>query len=76
MYLAPCVLNECLSKAKNLHHKYTEVGKRCFNLNRQANYRPQKAFDDRAEEGIFVVTYDVCLSIYFSLGFLLLFIAQ
>ena len=51
MYLDPCVLNACLAKAKNLHNKYTEVGKRCLscsNLNRQANYHPQGAFDGRA----------------------------
>ena len=50
----PCVLNACLAKAKNLVlNKYTKVGKRCFNLNRETNYRPQCAFDDRAEEGIY-----------------------
>ena len=50
-------------------NKYTKVGKRCFNLNREANYRPQSAFDDRTEEGISVVMFAF-------LGFLLLFIAQ
>ena len=65
----------CLAKAKNLIlSKYTKVEKRCFNLNREANYGPQGAFDDRAEEGISVVMF-AFLSI-FSLGFLLLFIAQ
>ena len=55
VYLDPCVLIACLDKAKKLQNKYTKVGKRCLNLNRQANYRPQGAFADRAE---------VCLSIY------------
>ena len=68
----PCVLNACLAKAKN---KYTKVGKRCLNLNREANYRSQSAFDDRTEEGISVVMF-AFLSTIFSLGFLLLFIAQ
>ena len=58
MYLDQCVLNVCLAKANNLHNKYTEVEKHCFNLNPQANYRPQGEFDNRAEEG------NVCLSIY------------
>ena len=63
---------KCLSrKAKNLQTKYNKVAKRCFNLNRQANYRPQGEFDDRAEEGIYVVIFSF-LSI-FSLGFLILF---
>ena len=48
--------------------------KRCFNINFEANCRPQGAFDDRSEEGISVVMF-AFLSI-FSLGFLLLFIAQ
>ena len=70
-----CVLNACLAKTKSLVlNKYTKVGKRCFNINREANYRPQGAFDDRAEEGVSVVMF-AFLSI-FSLGFLLLFIAQ
>ena len=65
-----CVLNG----SNNLHNKYTEVGKRCFIINCEANCRPQGAFDDRSEEGISVVMF-AFLSI-FSLGFLLLFIAQ
>ena len=73
--ISPYVLNVCLAKAKNLVlNKYTKVGKRSFSLNREANYRPQGAFDGRAEEGISVVMF-AFLS-YFSLGFLLLFIAQ
>ena len=52
----------------------TKVGKRCFNLNREAKIRPQSAFDDRTEEGISVVMF-AFLSI-FSLEFLLLFIAK
>ena len=36
---------------------FTKVGKRCFNLNREANYRPQSALDDRTEEGITVVMF-------------------
>ena len=64
-----------LAKAKHLVlNKCTKVGKRCFNLSREANYRPQGAFEDWAEEGISVVMF-VFLSI-FSLGLLLLFIAQ
>ena len=71
----PCVLNVCLAKQNNLVlNKYTKVGKRCFNLNCEANYRPQGAFNDRADEGKSVVMF-AFLSI-FSLGFLLLFIAQ
>ena len=62
-------------QAKNLLlNKYAKVGKRCFNLNREANYRPQSAFDDRTEEGISMVMY-AFLSI-FSMGFLLLSIEQ
>ena len=38
-------------------NKYTKVGKRCFNLNREANYRPQGAFADRVEEGISVALF-------------------
>ena len=41
----------------SLLNKYTKVGKRCFNLNREANYRPQSAFDERTEEGISVVMF-------------------
>ena len=63
---------KCVSKLSATCNKYTNVGKRCFNLNREANYRPQCAFDDSAEEGISVVMF-AFLSI-FSLGFLLLFI--
>ena len=48
--------------------------KRCFNINFEAKCRPQGAFDDRSEEGISVVMF-AFLSI-FSLGFLLLCIAQ
>ena len=48
----------CLAKANHIVlNKYTKVGKRCFNLNPGANYRPQGALADRAEKG-------VCLSIY------------
>ena len=39
-----------------------QIQKCCFNLNREANYRPQGAFDDRAEEGISVPV--VMLSIF------------
>ena len=75
MYSRPCVLNACLLKAKNLLlNKYAKVGKRCSNLNREANYLPQSAFDDRTEEGISMVMY-AFLSI-FSMGFLLLSIEQ
>ena len=42
-------------RVSQLLNKYTKVGKRCFNLNRKAIYRPQSAFDDRTEEGISVV---------------------
>ena len=53
-----CVLNACLTKAKNLViNKYIKVGKHCFNLNCEANYRPQGALDDRTEEGISVVMF-------------------
>ena len=70
-----CVFKMPVSqRIKNLHNKYTKVGKRCFNLNLEANNRPQSAFDDRPEEGISVVMFTF-LSI-FSLGFRLLFIAQ
>ena len=70
-----CLLNACLKKAKHLVlNKYTKVGTPCFNLNREANFRPQGAFPDRAEEGISLVLF-AFLSI-FSLGFLLLFISQ
>ena len=49
----PCELNACLAKAKNyLLNKYTKVGKRCFNLNRKANYRPHLEFDEMTEERI------------------------
>ena len=62
-------------RQKNLLlNKYTKVGKRCFNLNREANYRLQSAFDDRSEEGISVVMF--AFLYIFSMGFLLLFIAQ
>ena len=54
----PRVFNASLAKAKNLLlNKHTKVGKSCFNLNREANYRPQSAFDDRTEEGISVVMF-------------------
>ena len=70
-----CVLNACLAKAKKLStNKFTNVGKRCFNLNREANYRPQFAFDDSAEKGISVVMF--AFLYIFSLEFLLLFIAH
>ena len=67
---------KCVSlKGKKLNtNKYTNVGKRRFNLNREANYRPQSAFDDSAEERLSVVMF-AFLSI-FSLGFLLLFIVH
>ena len=65
------VLNVCLAKAK---HLVLNVGKCCFNLYREANYCPKGAFADRAEEIISMVLF-AFLSI-FSLGFLLLFIAQ
>ena len=54
---------KCVSRKgkKQLLDKYTKGGKRCFNL----NHYPQSAFDDMF----------AFLSI-FSLGFLLLFIAQ
>ena len=56
---------KCVSRKgkKQLLNKYPKVGKRWNNL----NHRPQSAFDDR--------TMFAFLSI-FSLGFLLLFIAQ
>ena len=69
----PCVLNACLVKALSTN-KYNNVGKDCSNLNREANYRPQFAFDDSAEERISVVMF-AFLPI-FSLGFLLLFIVH
>ena len=61
-------------KVSTVLNKCTKVGKCCSNLNREANYCQQGAFDDRAEEGISVVMF-AFLSI-FALGFLLLFIAQ
>ena len=62
-------------KGKKLStYKYINVWKSDFNLNPEANYRPQCAFDDSAEEGIPVVMF-AFLSI-FSLGFLLLFIVH
>ena len=74
-----CISTVCIKwvsrKGKQLSiNKYTNVGKRCLNFNREANYRPQCAFDDSAEEGIAVVMF-AYLSI-FSLGFLLLFIVH
>ena len=64
-----------LQRQKNLIlNKYTKLRKRCFNLSREANYRPQGAFDDKAEEGIFVVMF-AFLS-FFSQGFLSPFIEQ
>ena len=52
-----CISTVCIKcvslKAKNL----VNVRKRCFNLNPEANYRPQCAFDNRAEEGISVVMF-------------------
>ena len=65
----PCAINAFFAKAKK-----TKVGKCCFNLNCEANYHTQSAFDDRTEEGISVVMF-AFLSI-FSLGSLLLFTAQ
>ena len=67
-----CISTVCIKcvsrKGKTLStNKYTKVGKRGFNLNREANYRPQCAFDDSADG-------NVCL--IFSLGFLLLFIVH
>ena len=54
----PCVLKCVSRKSKNLElNKYTKVGKCCFNLNREAIYRPQGAFDDRTEEGIYVIMF-------------------
>ena len=48
----------CLAKAKKTNYlTNTKVGKRCFNLNREANYRPQSAFDERSEEGISVEVF-------------------
>ena len=41
-------------RTRQIHHT---VGKRCFNLNREANYRPQSAFDETTEEGISVVVF-------------------
>ena len=54
---------KCVScKGKKLStNKYTNTGKRRFNLNREANYRPQCAFDDSAEG-------NVCLSIFLFTG--------
>ena len=72
-----CISNVCIFvlNAWLSTNKYTNVGKRCFNLiNHEANYRPQCAFDDSAEEGISVVMI-AFLSI-FSLEFLLLFIVH
>ena len=43
-----CISTVCI---KWVSWKYTLVGKRCLNLNRKANYRPQGAFTDRTEEG-------------------------
>ena len=70
-----CISTVCIKcvsrKGKTLStNKYTNVGKRCFHLNREANYRPQCAFDDSAEEGMFAFRS------IFSLGFLLLFIVH
>ena len=74
-----CISTVCIKwvsrKGKKLStNKYTNVRKRCFNLNREANYLPQCAFDNSAEEGISVVMF-AFLSI-FSLEFLLLFIVH
>ena len=66
---------KCVShKGKKTYITNTPVGKRCFKLNHQANNCPQGAFDDRAQEGIFLVMLPF-LSI-FSLEYWLLFIAQ
>ena len=57
-----CISTVCIKcgahKAKHLVlNKNTKVRKRCFNSNRGANYRPQGALADRAEEGISVVLF-------------------
>ena len=60
-----CIKYVSRKEKTELLNKYTKVRKRCFNLNREANYRPLSTF-----EIMFAF-----LSI-FSLGFLLLFITQ
>ena len=46
----PYVLNACLAKAQNNYLTNTPKSENaCFNLNHEANYRPQSVFDDRTE---------------------------